>query len=132
MSSLYTENEKVTSANVKIYEEIPKDKIEFLNNNKNISATLVMPEISKKNFSLVNVELWTGKKHQIRAHLSSIGNPLLGDKKYQTKESKIISDRLSMDSYYLHAYKMEIENYPMWTAPMPEDFKNKIESLCGK
>ena len=40
----------------------------------------------KKGLSLVEVELLTGRTHQIRAHFSSIGHPLLGDGKYGTNE----------------------------------------------
>jgi 23S rRNA pseudouridine1911/1915/1917 synthase len=35
-----------------------------------------------KDFSLLEVDLLTGRKHQIRVHLAGIGNPILGDRKY--------------------------------------------------
>ena len=41
---------------------------------------------SKNGLSLVEIELLTGRTHQIRAHMSSFGHPLLGDGKYGTNE----------------------------------------------
>ena len=57
----------------------------------------------KGGLSLLEVELITGKTHQIRAHLSSIGHPLLGDGKYGVNRD----DRKAGYSYQaLYAYKL--------------------------
>ena len=57
----------------------------------------------KGGLSLLEIELVTGKTHQIRAHLSSIGHPLLGDGKYGINKD----DRKAGYSYQaLYAYKL--------------------------
>ena len=50
-----------------------------------ITAYKVLDE--RKNCSLVEIELITGRTHQIRAHLASIGHPLLGDTKYKAAKN---------------------------------------------
>lgn len=59
----------------------------------------------KKGFSLFEVEIKTGRKHQIRIHLSSIGYPIVGDKLYGIKK---ISNPVSKNvkRQMLHAYKI--------------------------
>lgn len=52
----------------------------------------------------------TGRTHQIRVHLSFIGHPILGDKKYSTKESSEISKELGIKRQFLHADSIEIIN----------------------
>ncbi len=58
--------------------------------------------------TLVEVELITGKTHQIRAHLSSIGYPLVGDAKYGNPElNRIRRKKYGINHQLLHAYRIE-------------------------
>ena len=52
------------------------------------------------------MQLITGRAHQIRAHLSYIGHPLLGDKKYGTKESIALSNELKIKHQLLQAFSL--------------------------
>lgn len=44
---------------------------------------------ANKNFSLVEIQLETGRKNQIRVHMQDLGNPVVGDKKYGSKTNEI-------------------------------------------
>lgn len=56
--------------------------------------------------SLVEVELLTGRTHQIRAHFASIGHPLAGDGKYGTNE---FNKQVGMKHQALYSYKLKFE-----------------------
>lgn len=57
----------------------------------------------KDGLSLVEVELLTGRTHQIRAHFSSIGHPLLGDGKYGTNA---LNKTLGYKKQFLYSYRL--------------------------
>ncbi len=59
---------------------------------------------SRDNLSLLEIELLTGRTHQIRAHMASIGHALLGDGKY----GKLAADKkLGFDKQALYSYKLK-------------------------
>lgn len=56
---------------------------------------------NNEEMSLLEINLKTGRKHQIRIHLQSIGHPLVGDKIYSTKETK--QKNIGVSRMFLHA-----------------------------
>ena len=57
--------------------------------------------------SLLRVKLITGKSHQIRAHLSFLGYPVIGDGKYGLKSENTTYRRMGLNSQFLHSYEIK-------------------------
>ena len=89
-----------------------KNKV-FISKNKSENSRFIKTRYklekyyNKKNISLLKIELLTGRSHQIRAHLASIGLPIIGDKKYgEFKINKNINKNINQK---LVAYKIKFE-----------------------
>jgi 23S rRNA pseudouridine1911/1915/1917 synthase len=80
-------------------------------------------------YELLEVKLLTGRTHQIRVHLSSIGHPIIGDKLYGT-ESKTIK-RQFLHSHLLGFVHPSTGKHVEFNSPLPKDllyFLTTIES----
>lgn len=73
--------------------------------------TRAKPIKTSKGFTLVEVELITGRTHQIRAQLATAGYPVVGDRKYgdQKLNEKMLRDH-SLKAQFLHASRLVFEN----------------------
>jgi 23S rRNA pseudouridine1911/1915/1917 synthase len=82
-------------------------------------------------FSLVEARLDTGRTHQIRVHLESVGHPVVGDRVYGRRE-----ETLGLDRQFLHAARLAFA-HPFTGAPvdvrspLPDDLAAALERAEG-
>ena len=70
--------------------------------------TSYQPILELEGYTYLEVELITGKTHQIRAHLASIGHPLLGDEKYGDRNWNRSFKKVKLPKWQmLHSYRLE-------------------------
>ena len=79
--------------------------------------------------TLLEVNIETGRTHQIRVHMAEIGRPLIGDIVYSNGKN-----RFNVQGQMLHSYKLEFKHPSTGktmslTAPLPEYFENVLQEL---
>ena len=91
-------------------------------------------EVIKKfiNYTLVKVEIKTGRMHQIRAHFYSIGHAVVGDKLYKTKDirkkKKILSNRIFLHADFLSF--LDHENKKLeYKLPLPKELEEILKNI---
>lgn len=93
-----------------------------------------------KRFTLLDVEIKTGRTHQIRVHLAWINHPVVGDETYGGGRDKNIQDAAlrarinSLDRQFLHAARLgfkhpRTDEWMSFDAPLPRGLREFLESL---
>lgn len=83
---------------------------------------------NENKLSLLKVRIQTGRTHQIRVHLSSVGHPVYGDKVYSRKY-KNISSRILLHSFRLRFLHPVKKNYIDIKDDVPEEFTNEFNNI---
>ena len=79
---------------------------------------------------LAQVRPLTGRRHQIRIHLSGEGHPIWGDTLYKgAKEIRIKTDTFGVPRVALHARRLELPGGEKYECPWPHDFSEWVERL---
>lgn len=85
--------------------------------------------------TLVEVDIHTGRTHQIRVHAAYAGHPIAGDEKYGDREFNAGMKALGLQRMFLHAHRMEF-TWPdtgrrcRIEAPLPEELAAVLEALA--
>lgn len=84
-------------------------------------------------YTLLKIKIETGRTHQIRVHMASIGYPILWDKTYwNIRENKENATRYQIHRQMLHAWKLDLKLYwkdISFKAPLKDDMKRITETL---
>lgn len=86
--------------------------------------------------TLLECSLDTGRTHQIRVHLQSIGHPLVGDPVYRAGRGAAPGPLASFKRQALHAYRLGLV-HPLsgtamqWEAPLPADLRGLLQDLAA-
>ena len=113
----------------------PKHRQKYLATSLNRGKTAKTSYKIIKNFyykqsliSLVDVQIATGRTHQIRVHLLAENMPILGDTVYFNKESAKLTKELKIPRQLLHAYYLKIDNQAFQIG-LPNDFQAVVDKL---
>ncbi len=82
-----------------------------------------------KNSSLIKCVLETGRTHQIRVHMASIGYPLVGDPTYGFKKGKFKNEGQMLHAKTLGFIHPSSGEYVEFTSELPDNYKKLLENL---
>jgi len=124
-------DKNVIEIETRITKDIKNKKMIIDNNLGDDAYTKITLLKQYKSFCLVEVEIETGRTHQIRLHAASIGHPVAGDRKYNTNDLKAINKSIGLKRTFLHAHYLSFyfkEKYE-FILDLPNDLKEVLSKL---
>ena len=128
----------------KIEEKIGRDKwnrmkMSVAKNGRNALSLWTVRQRFEK-FTLLDVEIKTGRTHQIRVHLAFLNNPIVGDETYNEGRDKTVSDVKvrqaiqNLNRFFLHAEKLSFTHPKSkekmdFVAPLPNELTDFLKLL---
>jgi len=103
-----------------------------IHTNKGKKAVTFYKTLEKfPDYSLLKLDLGTGRTHQIRVHLAHLGYPVAGDKTYGGKKGR---KETLIDRPALHAYRIRFKHpstghFLEFSIPLPDDFQESLRML---
>lgn len=109
----------------------PVDRKKMAVNEKNGKDAITHIKVLKRfeKYTYIECELETGRTHQIRVHLASIGHSLLGDEVYGTGKSSFKLEGQTLHAMTLGVIHPRTKDYLEVNAPLPEYFEHLLEIL---
>lgn len=109
----------------------PFERKKMAINEKNGKSAVTHVKVIERlnNATYIECQLETGRTHQIRVHLSSIGHPLLGDEIYGDTKNKYKLQGQTLHAYILGFMHPKNNNYIETIAPIPDYFQKLLNKL---
>jgi 23S rRNA pseudouridine955/2504/2580 synthase len=99
------------------------------------AITLVKVARLLGDYTLLEVTIKTGRTHQIRVHLASLGHPILGDDKYGDYDLNKALQKTGLRRMFLHAWKLQFRHpasgeLVALNAPLPPELQSFIDHVA--
>ena len=80
-------------------------------------------------YTLLHLQLETGRTHQIRVHMASLHHPVTGDTVYGAKKAMLGLSGQALHGFRMHFFHPVLQKEMQFLAPLPEYFSKALERI---
>jgi 23S rRNA pseudouridine955/2504/2580 synthase len=142
LTLVYGQIDKLIEINAPLSKDEKSKEVRVDFTNGELAKSIVTPLFHNRDYSLVDVQIITGKTHQIRVHLAHIKHPSVGDAKYgDFARNKYFNEEFNWKFQFLHAYKLRFSgingklaylNNKIIVDKLPDDKAKIVKKIFNK